>query len=82
MASMMEKFRETDTNYTIALPQFFESSALVYGQIDFVRLLDTDGIILSNLFNKIFCRSEITSLTFSLAAPGFWFGGWGGGIKG
>ena len=46
MASMMDKFRETDTSYTIALPQCFESSALVYGKIDFVRLLETAGIIL------------------------------------
>ena len=45
MATMMQAFSEVDTSNTIALPQMLESSAVMSAPVDFIRILETGGLL-------------------------------------
>ncbi len=45
MAKMMVAFSKADTKNTIALPQMLESSAVMSAPVDFIRILETGGLL-------------------------------------
>ena len=46
MASMMEAIAGEDVENTISLPQIFEINAVRQAPFDFIRILETGGILL------------------------------------